>query len=161
MFYFFEPGFVAAIRLFLRRTLHRPKTIFSYWYHTWYHNHKKDMANHVSKKKVAKKNAGKKSTKVAGKKATPKKWSKKVTETSDAMDLEQDVFKSKDPGSIARSVKRSAEKSNRRKAEPFQSAMSMINFYENRAGKNLDAKQKKVLDESKNELRKLYGREEQ
>ncbi len=58
-----------------------------------------------------------------------------MTEHSDAMDLEKDVFKQKDPKKIAESVKRSAEKSNRKKAGPFQSAMSMINFYENRAGK--------------------------
>jgi hypothetical protein len=121
------------------------------------------MAKHVSEKKADKKNTQKKpaTKKATSKKAAPKKWSKKVSETSDAMDLEPDVFKSKSPSAIARSVKRSAEKSKRKKAGPFQSAMSMINFYENRAGKNLDAKQKNVLDESKNELRKLYGREEQ
>jgi Protein of unknown function (DUF3175) len=95
------------------------------------------------------------------KKTTPKKWSKDVTEHSDAMDLEKDVFKQKDPKKIAESVKRSAEKSKRRKAGPFQSAMSMINFYENRAGKNLSTSQKKVLDKSKDELRKLFGREEE
>lgn len=61
-----------------------------------------------------------------------KKWSKKFTEYSNAMDLEKDVFKQKDPKKIAESAKRSAEKSKRRKARPFQSAMSMINFYENR-----------------------------
>jgi hypothetical protein len=99
--------------------------------------------------------------KKAAKKSAPKKWSKKVTQTSNAMDLEKDVFKSKDPEKIAKSVKRSAEKSKRKKAGPFQSAMSMINFYENRAGKNLPATQKKVLDKSKNELRKLYRREEE
>ena len=77
------------------------------------------------------------------------------------MDLKKDVFKQKDPKKIAESVKRSAEKSKRRKAGPFQSAMSMINFYENRAGKNLSASQKNVLDKSKNELRKLFGREEE
>lgn len=100
-------------------------------------------------------------TKSAAKKAAPKKWSKKVTETSDAMDLEKDIFKSKDPKKIAASIKHSAEKSKRKKAGPFQSAMGMINFYENRGGKNLSAAQKKVLDASKNELRKLYGREEE
>ena len=84
-----------------------------------------------------------------------------MTQTSDAMDLERDIFKSKDPKKIAGSVKHSAEKSNRRKAGPFQSAMSMINFYENRAGNNLSAVQKKVLDASKNELRKLFGRDEE
>ena len=100
-------------------------------------------------------------TKTPKKKTTTKKWSKEVTEHSDAMDLEKDVFKQKDPKKIAESVKRSAEKSNRKKAGPFQSAMSMINFYENRAGKNLSASQKKVLDKSKEELRKLFGREEE
>ena len=102
-----------------------------------------------------------KTTKKSEKKTATKKWSKKVTEHSDAMDLKKDVFKQKDPKKIAESVKRSAEKSKRRKAGPFQSAMSMINFYENRAGKNLSASQKKVLDKSKNELRKLFGREEE
>ena len=102
-----------------------------------------------------------KTTKKKKKKTATKKWSKKVTEHSDAMDLKKDVFKQKDPKKIAESVKRSAEKSKRRKAGPFQSAMSMINFYENRAGKNLSVSQKKVLDKSKNELRKLFGREEE
>jgi Protein of unknown function (DUF3175) len=100
-------------------------------------------------------------SKKSAKKATSKKWSQEVTEHSDAMDLEKDVFKQRDPKKIAESVKRSAEKSKRRKAGPFQSAMSMINFYENRAGKNLSASQKKVLDKSKDELRKLFGREEE
>ena len=116
----------------------------------------------AAKKSNAKKAAVKKSaSKKTAKKASPKKWSKKVTETSDAMDLEKDVFKLKDPKKIAESVKQSAEKSKRKKTGPFQSAMSMINFYENRAGDNLSAAQKKVLDKSKNELRKLFGREEE
>lgn len=97
----------------------------------------------------------------AAKKAPLKKWSKNVTEHSNAMDLEKDVFKQKDPKKIAESIKRSAEKSTRRKAGPFQSAMSMINFYENRGGKNISAAQKKVLDKSKEELRKLFGREDE
>ncbi len=109
-------------------------------------------------KKVAKKSVSKKK---AVKKSSTKKWSKKVTETSNAMDLEKDVFKSKNPKAIAESVKRSAEKSKRKKAKPFQSAMSMINFYENRAGKNLEAGQTKVLNDAKDELRKLFGKEEQ
>ena len=102
-----------------------------------------------------------KTTKKSEKKTATKKWTKKVKEHSDTMDLKKDVFKQKDPKKIAESVKRSAEKSKRRKAGPFQSAMSMINFYENRAGKNLSVSQKKVLDKSKNELRKLFGREEE
>ena len=117
----------------------------------------------TSNKKPAPKKSGtkKSSSKTATKKAAPKKWSKKVTQTSNAMDLEKDIFKSKSPKKIAESVKHSAEKSKRKKAGPFQSAMSMINFYENRAGHNLSTAQKKVLDQSKNELRKLFGREEE
>jgi polyhydroxyalkanoate synthesis regulator protein len=88
------------------------------------------------------------------------KWSAKVTNTSDALDLEKDVFKSKDPEKIAESLKRSADKSTRRKTSPFQSAMSMLNFYENRAGKNLSKEEKEPLEEAKNKLRKLYGRDE-
>ena len=112
---------------------------------------------------MTKKNASKseKEKRPSAKKAAPKKWSKQVTEHSNAMDLEKDVFKLKDPKKIAASVKRSAEKSKRRKAGSFQSAMSMINFYENRGGKNISASQKKVLDRSKNELRKQFGREDE
>ncbi|MGX9177201.1 DUF3175 domain-containing protein [Mesorhizobium sp. BHbdii] len=87
-----------------------------------------------------------------------RKWSAEVTEHSDALDLEEHVFESHDPKKIAASLKRSAEHSDRRKAEPFQSAMSMLNFYINRAGKNLPAKQKKVLEEAKDELRAVFGR---
>jgi len=90
-----------------------------------------------------------------------RKWSAKVTKESDAMDLKKDVFKLKDPDKIARSLKHSAEVSDRRKASPFQSAMSMLNFYENRAGKNLSKKQKAPLEKAKNKLRKLFGRPEQ
>ncbi|MCA0016521.1 DUF3175 domain-containing protein [Mesorhizobium sp. B292B1B] len=90
-----------------------------------------------------------------------RKWSAEVTEHSNAMDLEDHVFESHDPKKIAASLKRSAEHSDRRKAEPFQSAMSMLNFYINRAGKNLPAKQKKVLEEAKDELRAAFGREKE
>lgn len=82
-----------------------------------------------------------------------------MTETSDALDLENGVFKSKDPKKIAESLKRSADNSKRRKTSPFQSAMSMLNFYENRAGKNLSEEEKEPLEKAKNKLRKLYGRE--
>jgi hypothetical protein len=105
------------------------------------------------KKKAAKKTAKKK------KAAKPRKWSAKVTATSDALDLQGNIFKSKDPKKIAASLKRSAEKSKRKKSGPFRSAMSMITFYENRAGENLSASQIKVLDRSKEELRKLFGKE--
>jgi len=89
-----------------------------------------------------------------------KKWSAKVTRESDALDLEKDIFKSKDPDKIAESLKHSADESHKRKTSPFQSAMSMLNFYENRAGKNLSKCQKAPLEKAKNKLRKLYGREE-
>jgi hypothetical protein len=92
------------------------------------------------------------------KKKGTKKWSAGVTEHSNAMDLKKDVFKSKDPDEIARSLKHSAEESDRRKASPFQSAMSMLNFYENRAGRNLSKTQKAPLEKAKNKLRKLFGK---
>ncbi len=87
-----------------------------------------------------------------------KYWSKEVTEKSDALDLDRGVFTWKNPQRIAVSLKRSAEESNRRKASPFQSAMSMLNFYINRAGKNLPLKRQKVLNQAKVELRKLFGK---
>jgi hypothetical protein len=87
-----------------------------------------------------------------------KRWSGEVTRKSDALDLERDVFKSKSPRRIALSLKRSAEHSTRRKSAPFRSAMSMLTFYINRAGKNLSAKQRAVLNDAKDELRKAFGR---
>ena len=89
-------------------------------------------------------------------KAAPKRWSQHVTETSNALDLDAGVFSWSDPKRIARSLKRSAESSKRRKASPKQSAMSMLNFYINRAGHNLPAKQKRVLQKAKDELRGLF-----
>jgi hypothetical protein len=87
-----------------------------------------------------------------------RRWSAQVTKHSDALDLEHDVFRSKDPRKIALSLKRSAEQSNRRKGTPYQSAMSMLNFYINRAGKNLPKKQKRLLENAKQELRDAFGR---
>ena len=86
------------------------------------------------------------------------RWSKHVTETSDALDLQGGVFKKDDPKAIARSLKRSAEHSDRRKADPFRSAMSMLVFYINRAGHNLSARRRKILESAKDELRGLYHR---
>ena len=86
------------------------------------------------------------------------RWSQSVTEGSDALDLEQGVFTWKDPARIARSLKRSAEASDRRKSSPYRSAMSMLTFYVNRAGKELDADQREVLERAKDELRKQFGR---
>jgi hypothetical protein len=87
-----------------------------------------------------------------------KKWSSDVTEHSDAMDLEDHIFESDDPKKIATSLKRSAEHSDRRKAEPFQSAMSMLNFYINRAGRNLPKSRRTILDNAKKRLREAFGR---
>ena len=86
------------------------------------------------------------------------KWSQDVTEHSDALDLEESVFTWDDPKRIAASLKRSAEHSHRRKGTPFQSAMSMLTFYINRAGKDLEPKQKRVLEDAKDELRVAFGR---
>ncbi len=91
----------------------------------------------------------------------PNRWSHKVMQTSNALDLEKGVFLKDDPHQIALSLKRSAEQSKRRKSEPYRSAMSMLTFYINRAGKNLPKSQVKKLEEAKDELRDLYGRPRQ
>lgn len=96
---------------------------------------------------------------VAKKKSSPRKWSGRVTEKSNALDLDAGVFKKDDPKKIAVSLKRSAEKSKRRKAGPFQSAMSMLNFYINQAGKTLPKTRKNILEKAKDELRKLFHKE--
>ncbi len=87
-----------------------------------------------------------------------KRWSQRVTEKSDALDLARGVFSRDDPRSIARSLKRSAERSHRRKSDPFRSAMSMLTFYINRAGSKLSKTRRARLESAKEELRKLYGR---
>ncbi|HEY8917625.1 MAG TPA: DUF3175 domain-containing protein [Chitinophaga sp.] len=99
----------------------------------------------------------------AHKKAAPhkstRKWSAEVTENSDALDLKKNIFESHDPKEIAQSLKSSANKSHRRKSSPYRSAMSMLTFYINRAGKNLPKRQKNVLEKAKDELRVAFGRE--
>jgi len=90
--------------------------------------------------------------------STRRKWSSEVTETSDALDLEADVFKSRSARRIAASPKRSALRSRRRKGSPYQSAMSMLTFYINRAGRNLPAARRRTLEAAKTELRQ-FGRE--
>jgi len=87
-----------------------------------------------------------------------KNWSAKVTQQSNALDLDEGIFTWKNPHQIALSLKRSAETSQRRKSPPFRSAMSMLVFYINRAGKNLEPEQKAILEAAKIELRKLFGR---
>ncbi len=91
-------------------------------------------------------------------KTPARNWSAKVTRESAALDLEKGVFTWQDPLEIARSLKRSADASTRRKAPPFRSAMSMLVFYINRAGRNLDKKQRRILEQAKDELRALYGK---
>ena len=91
--------------------------------------------------------------------AAKKKWSQAVTRDGHALDLEASVFSEDDPKAIATSLKRSAERSRRRKSEPYRSAMSMLTFYVNRAGKTLPAKRKRVLERAKEELRKAFGRD--
>lgn len=87
-----------------------------------------------------------------------RRWSARVTRESNALDLEEGVFTWDDPRRIARSLLRSAKASSRRKAEPFRSAMSMLTFYINRAGSNLDDGQRRILERAKDELRRLCGR---
>lgn len=87
-----------------------------------------------------------------------RRWSARVTRESHALDLEEGVFTWQDPRRIALSLKRSADRSRRRKAEPFRSAMSMLVFYINRAGSQLDPAQRQVLEAAKDELRRVYGR---
>ena len=87
-----------------------------------------------------------------------KYWSGRVTKESNALDLEEGVFTKDNPEEIAESLKRSAEESARRKGTPYQSAMSMLNFYVNRAGKNLPLRRKNILEKAKTSLRRLFGR---
>ena len=107
-------------------------------------------------KAVKKKTASSKSVK---KKRGGKRWSKRVTETSDALDLKGGVFKLRDPKKIAASLKRSAERSKRRKASPYRSALSMLTFYINRAGSNLPEARRTVLDRAKDELKAQFGKD--
>lgn len=88
-----------------------------------------------------------------------RKWSARVTRRSDALDLEPKVFRSESPRTIARSLKRSAETSDRRKSGPYRSAMSMLTFYINRAGSTISARRKRILEKAKDELRTLFGKD--
>ena len=88
---------------------------------------------------------------------TARRWSQRVTRESDALDLKKGVFTWRDPKRIAASLKRSAQRSRRRKADPFRSALSMVTFYLNRAGKNLPAGRRKTLMRAKDEVRRQFG----
>ena len=108
------------------------------------------------KRKTTKRATVKRTT---GRKAAPeRKWSARVTRESDALDLDKGVFTSESPRRIAASLKRSAERSRRRKADPYRSAISMLTFYINRAGKNLPKSRKTTLEKAKNELRRQFGK---
>ena len=90
--------------------------------------------------------------------SSQRRWSQSVTRNSNALDLDQGVFTWSDPARIARSLKRSAERSTRRKSSAYRSAMSMLTYYLNRAGRKLPAKQKNVLTRAKDKLREAFGR---
>jgi hypothetical protein len=110
----------------------------------------------MTKPDTRKRSAGAKRARSA---APSRQWSARVTQHSDALDLRAGVFRLKEPKSIAKSLKRSAEHSARRKASPYRSALSMLVFYINRAGKNLPAAHRKTLERAKVELRKLFGKD--
>jgi hypothetical protein len=99
-----------------------------------------------------------KSRKSNKRRRTGRRWSGRVTRESDALDLDGGVFTWSEPKKIAASLKRSAERSKRRKADPYRSAMSMLTFYLNRGGKNLPPSRKRVLERAKSELRQQFGR---
>lgn len=114
-------------------------------------HHAKTKSTHRPKAKAAAKSSTRRKKPV-------RKWSGRVTATSDALDLKHDVFKQRSAAAIARSLKRSAERSHRRKSNPYRSAMSMLVFYINRAGRNLSAPRRRTLEAAKGELRKAFGR---
>ena len=95
---------------------------------------------------------------MAARERPERRWSQEVTERSDALDLEEDVFNKSNPAAIAASLKKSAEASDRRKATPYRSAMSMLTFYINRAGRNLPPERKQTLEAAKEKLREVFGR---
>ena len=108
----------------------------------------------TSKKAKARKTKKSKSPR----KKRPARWSSRVTRQSDALDLKKGVFTQGDPKKIARSLKRSAEQSHRRKSSPYRSAMSMLTFYINRGGKEFSARRKAILEKAKDELRALFDK---
>jgi|SRR5437588_11083117 len=107
----------------------------------------------------SRKTATRKTTRKTARKTTPKRWSQRVTRESDALDLDRGVFKQTSAKKIAASLKRSAERSSRRKAGAYRSALSMLTFYVNRAGKNLPKTQRTRLERAKTELKHQFGRE--
>jgi len=106
-----------------------------------------------------KKSARKTTARKSPRKAAPKRWSQRVTRESDALDLKRGVFKQTSARKIAASLKRSAERSTRRKSGAYRSALSMLIFYINRAGRNLPKIQRERLERAKTELKRQFGRE--
>jgi hypothetical protein len=102
--------------------------------------------------------AARRKSKRKSRSSTARRWSARVTRESDALDIKRGVFTGRDPKRIAASLKRSAERSHRRKADPYRSALSMLTFYINRAGKNLPAAKRQILQQAKVELRKKFGK---
>jgi hypothetical protein len=111
------------------------------------------------RKAAVRKTARKRTRKTTVRKSSPKRWSQRVTEQSDALDLKQGVFKLRDAKKIAASLKRSAERSSRRKTGAYRSALSMLTFYINRAGKTLPKTQRDRLQRAKTELKRAFGRD--
>ena len=114
---------------------------------------------HKNTRKPATRKTSPARTKASPKQASPKRWSQRVTRESDALDLKHGVFKLTDPKKIAASLKRSAERSSRRKTGAYRSALSMLTFYINRAGKTLPKTQRDRLQHAKTELRRQFHRE--
>jgi hypothetical protein len=120
-------------------------------------DHRKNTDRKTARRKTARRKTAR------GQAGAPRKgtryWSGRVTKESDALDLEGGVFTLRDPKRIAASLKRSAQASHRRKSDPYRSALSMLVFYINRAGKNLPAARRRTLEKAKTELRRQFGRE--
>jgi hypothetical protein len=125
-------------------------------------DHRKNTDRKTARRKTARRKTARRKT-ARGQARAPRKstryWSGRVTKESDALDLEGGVFTLRDPKRIAASLKRSAQASHRRKADPYRSALSMLVFYINRAGKNLPATRRRTLERAKTELRRQFGRE--
>src|SRR5258705_5484270 len=120
---------------------------------------RKTTPGKTARKTMSRKAGSARRKSVAKRKASPKRWSQRVTQESDALDLKRGVFTLRDPKRIAASLKRSAERSSRRKAGAYRSALSMLTFYVNRAGKTLPKTQRDRLQRAKVELKRQFGRD--
>jgi hypothetical protein len=120
---------------------------------------KKSARKSAARKPAARATTAPKKSPAKRKAPSPRRWSQRVTQKSDALDLKRGVFTLRDPEKIAASLKRSAERSSRRKTSAYRSALSMLTFYVNRAGKTLPKTQRDRLERAKGELKKQFGRE--